>query len=88
VLCEQDERSVGEIVAEDLLEAAAVFGHGFCAALTEADAVSLAGTFEDHLVALPVRSEIVAGHGVPAETAVDGESSGFAFSNKRGVLKG
>jgi len=42
-------------VVEDLSEAAALFGHGLCAALTEADAVSLAGTFEEHMLALLVR---------------------------------
>ena len=88
MFAELHERCVWEIVAEDLLEAAALFGHGLCATLTKADAMSLAGAFEDELLALLARSEIVAWHGVPAKTPVDGESSGFAFSNKRGVLKG
>jgi len=83
---ERDEGSVWEIVVEDLLEGAAFFGHRFGATLTEADAVSLADAFEDHLLALLVRSEIVAGYGVPAETPVHGKSSGFASSKERGVL--
>jgi hypothetical protein len=86
VFAELHERSAWEIVAEDLLEAAALFGHGLRATLTEADAMSLAGAFEDELLALLVRSEIVAGHGVPAETPVHGKSSGFACSKQRGVL--
>jgi hypothetical protein len=48
----ESKRGVGEIAVENLPETAALFGHGLCAALTEADAVTLAGTFQDHLPAL------------------------------------
>jgi hypothetical protein len=87
VFSEQYEPSVREIVVEDLSEAAALFGHGLCAALTEADAVSQAGTFEEHMLALLVRGEVVGGHGIPAETPVHGKSSRFAFSEHRDVSK-
>jgi hypothetical protein len=86
VFSEQHERSVREIVAEDFPEAATLVGHGLCAALTEADTVSLAGAFQDHLPVIFARSEVVARHCVPAETPVHSESSGFAFSKERGVL--
>jgi len=85
---DQNKRSVREIVVEDLSEAAALFGHRLCAALTEADAVSLTCTFEDHPLALLVRGEVIAGHSIPAETPVHGESSRFAFCQQRGILQG
>jgi len=80
VISEQYEPRVREIVVENLSEAAALFGHGLRAALTEADAVSLAGAFENYYLAFLVRGEVVAGHSIPAETSVHGEPSGFAFS--------
>jgi hypothetical protein len=86
VFPQQKERRVEKIVIKDLPEATVFFGHGPCTALKEADAVALASAFEDHLLALLPRSEIVAGHSVPAETAVHSESSGFAFCKQRGVL--
>ena len=67
-------------MVEDLSEAAALFGHGLRTALTEADAVSLAGAFENHVLAFSARGEVVAGYSFSAETSVHGESSGFAFS--------
>src|SRR6266436_3938829 len=82
----QSKRGVGEIVVENLPEAAALFRHGLCAPLTEADAVSLASTFENHLLALLARGEIVARHSVPAETPVHGKSSRFAFFKWCGIL--
>jgi hypothetical protein len=68
-----------------LLELTASIGQSLCAALTEADAVSLASAFEDCLLAVLARGEVIAGHSIPAETPVDGESSGFASSEQRGV---
>jgi len=61
---------------------------GSCAALTEADPMSRGDTFQDHLPVLFAGREIVAGHSIPAETPVDGESSGFTYSKERGVLQG
>jgi hypothetical protein len=49
---QQSKRGVGEIVVENLPETAALLSHALCAALTETDAVSLADTFQDHLLAL------------------------------------
>jgi hypothetical protein len=81
VFSDPGERGVREIVAENLPEAAAVFGHGLCAPLTQADAVPLTSAFQDRLPAFLARGEVVAGHGIPPKTPVYRESSGFAFSN-------
>src|SRR5258708_35673041 len=50
--------------------------------------MSLADAFEDDLLAFLARSEVVAGDGIPSETAVHGESSGLAFCKQGGVLRG
>ena len=86
VFSERQERGVRKVVIQDLPKTIARFSHGPCAALTKADAVSLAGSFEDHLPALLARGETVAGHSIPSKTPVDRKSSGFAFSGQRGVL--
>src|ERR1700676_185454 len=81
---------VGKIVGEDFAEGGAGAGHGGGAALAEADAVALAYSFEEDLgvvvFVFGARSEIVAGDGVPAEAAVDGEAAGFAFGEDGGVF--
>ena len=49
--------------------------------------MSLAYAFENDLLALWARGEVVAGDGIPSETAVHGESSGLALSKQRSGLR-
>jgi len=87
-ITDEIEGGVGEIVEEDIAEFGAVGGHGFGAELAEADAVALTCAVEVDLGAFGVRVERIAGDGVPAEAAVDGEAASFASGEEGGVFGG
>ena len=74
------QHGIWKIVADDFAKTGAAFRHGFCAALAKADSVTLARSFKKDLGIFHTRCEIIAGHRVPAQTPVDGESSRFTLT--------
>ena len=54
------------VVADNLLEVGTCFRHGACSRLTEPDAVSLAGAFENDMIALDFFGETIAWNSAPA----------------------
>src|ERR1017187_10847817 len=67
------DRCIGIVVTQNLPEIRALFGHGFRTGLAEADAVPLAGPFQEELIAFLLRNEVIALNGSPTETAIRSE---------------
>jgi hypothetical protein len=61
-------------VVENLTERGPRLRHGFRSRLAESDAVSLARSVKNETLLVPIGDEVVTGHGVPAETAIDIQS--------------
>ena len=57
-------------MAENSLKAQPLLSHCHSSGLAESDAVSLAGSFKDDLIALFLHAEVVARNRVPAEAAI------------------
>lgn len=55
------------VVAENLPEVGAFFRHGRSSRLAKPDAVSLADSFKNNVVAFLSHSEVIAGSGTPAQ---------------------
>ena len=63
-------------------------GHGFRSLLTQADAMTLARTFQKHTLRIVVGREVVAGHRVPPEAAIDIKTRSFSpFAQIRGFSR-
>ena len=59
------------VVDENVAEAGSALGHGLRSLLAKADAMALTCSFQNYTVGVAVSDEVVAGHSVPAETAID-----------------
>ncbi len=62
---------------DDFAKTGALRGHGAGTTLTEADAMTLANSFQDNFVAVIVQGESVAGNSVPSQAADDRKTAVF-----------
>jgi hypothetical protein len=61
-------------MAQDLPEVCAFARHRFRTGLAEANAMSLASSIYEELIAVFLHDEVVAGKRAPAEAAIDGQT--------------
>jgi len=73
-----NEPGIRVVVDENVAEAGSALGHGLRSLLAKADAMALTSSFQNYTVGVAVSGEVVAGHGIPAETAIDVEAGSLS----------